>query len=832
MPKRGKAAAAVLMALILCMIGPAALATMHTEVTSPALEMTAEVGYDGMITYGKAIPIRVRVANHGEDFEGRLGVNAYVNHKNYDRYETPVVLPAGAEREFMLTPSVYARQPVFTVEITRDGETVCAVNAEADRAANPNAMLIGVLSSRARNLNNLNIDHENDILNRYELWQTVPLTADTFPEEENLLNTFGVLVLDDIDPEMLTERQQALLKGWLDKGRILLCGGGAAGARSVAYFSETTGLRVSGFTASDSVVAGLQRSVGRTESGNGTTVNLAEIEGGEPVAADAEGRGLVWRTEAGTGRIYTTAFEAGDEKLNADPLMHWYWQQLLVTLDQGVYSSALYSGGRETANAVAYAAGVTPIAAKSRLLPGLLIAAGVPILASLGWLALKKADRRQWMWGLLPLLAAAAVISLALLSGGAETNRPMAVITENLVQSGNGMIRSYRGLNVAVPQYGRHSYATNGEKLQVSSYDYVELDEEEEAKNLEPTILRTCYVTGGENAVSAESVTAWEQVDMSCEAESSLQGRLEGSVWMEEDGLHGEIVNGTDHRLTGGLLLTPYGYASVPPMDPGAQAGVILAHSTVKDPVNPVLEDGCLYIGYMAGMYTTVYQACGGDDATEDTASLRTTMINNAVDQLRQETYGRNYYTIGEPAQFIFSAVPEGLPSPVLTVDGKPVEQTATMNMLTAELQYLEIGRSGIVFRPAGTDLPVRVETDENNMPAGEYKTSGTQVSYHSLTERPTFRFDLQNLRDVQLEKVQICMEEYYTRQARAYALNARTGEWDQVQSNEAIANPENYLDGEGKLYLQFRSDVQDQYMDVPTPMILIEGRVKQDAAD
>ena len=31
----------------------------------------------------------------------------------------------------------------------------------------------------------------------------------------------------------------------------------------------------------------------------------------------------------------------------------------------------------------------------------------------------------------------------------------------------------------------------------------------------------------------------------------------------------------------------------------------------------------------------------------------------------------------------------------------------------------------------------------------------------------------------------------------------------------------------EGKLYIQFRSDVQDQYADIPTPGILIEGRVK-----
>ena len=94
MPRWGRAAAAVLMALILCLAASAACAAMHEEIVHPALEMEARVGYDGVITYGKAIPLRVRIMNHGEEFEGVLAVNAYVNKKEYDRFEVPVTLPA------------------------------------------------------------------------------------------------------------------------------------------------------------------------------------------------------------------------------------------------------------------------------------------------------------------------------------------------------------------------------------------------------------------------------------------------------------------------------------------------------------------------------------------------------------------------------------------------------------------------------------------------------------------------------------------------------------------------------------------------------------------
>lgn len=829
MPRWGRAAAAVLMALILCLAASAACAAMHEEIVHPALEMEARVGYDGVITYGKAIPLRVRIMNHGEDFEGVLAVNAYVNKKEYDRFEVPVTLPAGSEREYVLAPTTFARQEIFTAELTRDGETLCTVNAAADQVANPNAMLIGVLSTRPQNLSNLNIDRENDVLNRYELWQTIPLTPETFPEEETLMDAFGMLVTDDIDPETLSERQREALERWLRKGRILLCGGGAAGARCIAYFGGITGLRVTGFTASDSVPGSLEQSLGRAVTGTELTVSLAEMEGAAPLVADAEGRGLVWRTEAGPGRIYTMAFESGDAQLNAEQLMHWYWQQVLLTWDQGTYNAVLYSGGRETAAGVAYGTWVMPIKARSLILPGLLVAAGVLVLGSLCWLALKKADKRQWMWAVLPVLAAAATAGLVLLSGASETNRPMAVITENLVQGSGGAVRSYRGITAAAPEYGRHTYATDGEKLLVSSYDYVDYEEEEDGKRGGPTILRTCYRGGTANEVSAVSETPWQSVSMSCEADTALYGAVEGSVWMEEDGLHGEVVNGTDRRLVNGLLITSYGYASVPALAPGEKADLFLEHRKVANPGDPVFEEGGLYLNTILSTYSAVYQALGGEGdpyAEDDEKSLRSTMINNAVEQMRQEKNGRSY-SVGETAQFIFTAEPEGLPVPGLAVDGKVVEQTSSMSLLTAGMKYLEVGRSGVVFRPAGTDVPVRVETDENNRPAGEYKTAGAGISYHSLVEMPTFRFDLDSLQNVRLEKVQITMEEYYTRQARAYALNARTGEWDEVQINEAIENPENYLDAEGKLYLQFRSDTQDQYMDVPTPTILVEGRVK-----
>ena len=84
--------------LLLCLlagIAPGFAESMHTEVENPSLTAEVLLGYNGRITYGKAFPVRVTVRNTGEDLEGTLAVNAYVNQEKFDRFETEISVPAG-----------------------------------------------------------------------------------------------------------------------------------------------------------------------------------------------------------------------------------------------------------------------------------------------------------------------------------------------------------------------------------------------------------------------------------------------------------------------------------------------------------------------------------------------------------------------------------------------------------------------------------------------------------------------------------------------------------------------------------------------------------------
>ena len=818
--------------MLLCSL-PAAAETMHEEIGNDAVEMELFIGYDGAMTYGKVMPMRVMIRNFGDDFEGVLGINAYANTKEYDRYEKEVFLPAGSEREIRLPVTVYSRQKIFTAELVQDGRVVCAVNAEPSALINPSALMIGVLSTRPRNLKNLDIGRDNDVLARYEIWQTIPLTADTFPEEAGELNSFGMLVIDDIDPASLSQRQQEALGEWIRGGRILLCGGGAAAGRNTAFFGNDTGLKLEEVTTSDSILQGLEKLIGRSAGSKDTTAALAVYSGGKPLATDAEGRGLVYRTPVGNGRIYTAAFETGDSQLNRENLMGYFWQQLIVTRDQELYSTILYNSSDNYSSPAVNAAYALPVRAKSFLLPGMLVVLGMLVICCAAWWILKKKDRRQWMWIVLPAVSVLAVAAILLLSTGAETNKPMAVVSDNLVQTESGSIRNYSSISVASPDSGRHSYSLDGEKLHVQIYDYVDFDEEEEEKKREePDSLRTCYTAGGENTVTAESLTPWSQVNLNAEFPSQIRGRIDGSVWMEEDGLHGEIVNETDTGFEPGYVVTSYGFVSVPALAPGEKASILMTRRTFTDPKNPVYEDGGLY-AENPGLYSVANYATGYVDAYAKMSSeqalekeIASSMINNAADVLRRNR-GNWSYGSYESALFLYCARPANEAGRTLKVDGVPVDRQTGVAMMTADLPFTAVGRTGVVFRSAGTDIPDRVETDDNLMPTDTKTQSGKQVYYFSLTETPTFLYTLDGMDGVKVEKLEVLIDVYYVNQCRAYALNAEKHEWEEISLNTAIPNPERYLDGEGRLYLQFRSDSQDMYADIPLPLINLEGRLE-----
>ena len=804
----------------------AAADTMHKEVENASLEVEAELGYSGVMTYGKPFPVRIRIRNDGEDLEGKIAVNAYANTRQYDRFEMEISVPAGAEKTYVLPVTAEARQDIFTVEILRGEEVICAVNAKPGTVVNPNDMLIGVLSTRPRALAYLDIDVDNDTLSRYEYWKTVALTPESFPDNRELLSAFGMIVLDDVNPGLLTETQQAVLRSWIMDGHILLSGGGAAAARNTAFLSDMTGLRTESITTSDSVLEALEALAGIQQSGKHPEIALAVITGAEPLASDRRANALVFRTEAGNGRIYTMAFEAGDDALNTNRLMHSFWQKLMVDRENSAYYSLLNYNNYSPATV--NASWMLPVKVTGPLVPALLIAAAVPVLACVCWFVLKKKDKSRWMWGILPVLALAAAAAICVLAGGSAQNRPMTVTAVNLVQDRDGKTNRYTGVDLAVPRSGQHTVAMDGTTLKKQeSYEYYYYDEEEEAT--EPVDLRTVIYRGAQDRVVTSTEQTWEIMSLEEHGQTDLGGRVDAEIWMEADGLHGTILNGTAFTLKEGMVMTTFGYVWISALQPGESTDFTLIEkqANVNGGSADVFESGAMYRS-APGFYTLMDAAAGqqrknGNNRIEALNS----MMNNALEQLNANTGGKfSVYSESGMSAYVYFAEPEGFRPGEIRVDGEPVSTHEEIILLTTEMKYLAIGKTGMVFHAPGMTPAVPVEIDLSGMPTTrEVNTAGRY--YYTLNETPTFRFTITDVEKIDVTRLSIGMDKWYADQAHFYLLNALTKTWVRITPNQAVKNPEQYLDKDGSLYCQLRNAGYDTYMDVPAPTLSLEGGLK-----
>ena len=195
------------------------------------LSLKAQIGYDGLITYLRTMPLTVLVENQGRDFSGAIAVNLHVSNRYYDRYEFPISVASGAAKQVVLPLVLTMRQESYTVELVDEaGVVVMSTETRSSQVVDTSVMFVGVLSEGDSRLSYMNISNRATPGLGYEAWQTVALNAQTFPENGELLSAFQILVFDGVDARTLTDGQQAALRAWLEDGGIVIVGGGAQAA--------------------------------------------------------------------------------------------------------------------------------------------------------------------------------------------------------------------------------------------------------------------------------------------------------------------------------------------------------------------------------------------------------------------------------------------------------------------------------------------------------------------------------------------------------------------------------------------------------------------------
>ena len=809
---------------------------------SAALE--AEMGYGGAVTYVRTLPVRVRLTNTGADASGMLVMDVNRGDNQFDRYQMPLSIAAGSTLEATLPVVLTQRQKTYTVSWMVDDQTVAQREITPAQVIAPSGFIVGTLGAQAQDFAYMNISKGSDPLSRGEYWTAVPLDEAVFPSDVEGLRFFDMLAVDGFDMSALSDQQRGVLDLWIKEGGIVLVGGGAGAAAAFPYFEQYTGISAGKLADGGDISSVLLKAFGTAGTPLGQSVMTVELEGASGHAVGEEP--LIDTTRVEEGYVLTAAFALAEKPLSGWLGKNVVWQRMLIANTQGRYKAVMQSRqnnsylSRDTAYADSNVTQRIGVPGDGALVLPLVILGLFVLLAGFGsyWL-LKRLDRREWMWAVVPALAAAASLALWGASEGLSLNDPIAVYYTVVKVDENGVADSYSAVTAAQAERGPLTVSAGNGEVDIASYASYYVNSNSAPQD-SAAQLRLTSTYGQDTSVTFPGQGTWNESYsfLVRDAVTEDMSGVHGSCRWEGDSLLCTVTNGSLIPLYDGVVLTDRGFAAVGELLPGQSATVTLKPDLQRAPGQPSrtdpVRDGVLLTGADLNSYSVydfIERYAALDERRMTAGEYNEAYLRRAL--MNQRNYGM------DGAMFLFVGFSDELAELDLSINDQPVSRTARRGVVQVDLSYDPVAEDGSVRFLRGQLPAYEAAAEGEGRPVRGEMLSRDRYRSFALITSPIFAFDVSAIpKGFELTGMDIAGRyAYYSYKVTLY--DPATGEWKEFKTYTmdpstgvgtaqcVLPELEAYVT-DGYLYARFETyGTVESYNEVDSPALTIEGWVK-----
>ena len=502
---------------------------MSAEAAGPSITIHSEQGFDGKYKQESGTLLTVTMKNNGDAFSGAMLIQFSPGYGDQPSKLQKVELPAGSEKIYSVALPASSQKITLYEGDWRDGREVSykETNKTGSSAIDPEKKVFGVMSENYDRLKQLRIMPSGTS-------EMLKIKQDRVPASAEGLALFDYILIDEYDVSALKKEQQEALAGWVSNGGILVAGGTPdARLRYGALYSllpfmperessvQTDFLKLSEKTKLPS--GELPVFTGRLSEGAAALARSGNL----PVAAEKR---------HGRGTVIQTGFSLGDEPLASWP-EYGAWFEELVNKSQAVPMAATNTSAfnDQLQYEVSEINELFPSAGFSVggliLLAVLYLAAVVPVL----YLILKKLDKREHAWWLVPAISIAASAVIFTIGARDRIGSPQV----------NGMgVYMQEGDNL----YGIHAASllsnTGGDyslTFKKGTFQAVPAQTEQGMKN--PLNLPVIEDKLKETAVHFPNVEYWSGRSVYGKAALKTEGAFDADLMLNKNSLTGTIVN-------------------------------------------------------------------------------------------------------------------------------------------------------------------------------------------------------------------------------------------------------------------------------------------------
>ncbi|WP_391208249.1 hypothetical protein [Psychrobacillus sp. L4] len=396
---------------------------------APNLQVKATAGFNGKAKYGEGLPITITVENKGDAFSGDIVLDISESYNLGNAQAIPFEIGAGETKTIQIAASgltedyMYQGSNVQLIHFYqggwKKGKSIDYQGTKNLRASflDPATIFYFTLTNSADRLKVLSQIKQKNQVNA-EVVHVAQLSNFTLPSEAKAWQMADYIIIDEFVLADLAEKQQQALLDYVSMGGVIVIGASDNTTAELGKLGEFLPLtlqtgtqsldpkKVSAFTAKNLL-------------SNDLKVYNASLNEGATQIFGLDGTILAAKKQIGSGTIIQTTFSLGDEPLAKDPV----YGDLLSTILQYVKvqnPSNMY--GYNGKDQLVYELGNTnslfnSFKVSTPLMIGIVVVYMI-LVGPLLYFVLKRKDKREYAWGIIPLTA--IIASAAIFGYGAK----------------------------------------------------------------------------------------------------------------------------------------------------------------------------------------------------------------------------------------------------------------------------------------------------------------------------------------------------------------------------------------------------------------------------
>ena len=505
-------------------------------------DLTISYGIDGKYKAQKYMPVTVQINNLEQDFNGEVEVRVTSDSNGgYDAYCKEVSASKGENISVTIPVKFLEGNNTGTVCIIENGKVLYEEKLliSSGRISDGNAFT-GLLSDDPTALGYLgNITYFDSNYSNTGKMNCVNLTEDMLDENGLNIDGLDVIIINNYNMANLSDNQYNSLNNWVNSGGTLLIGAGGNESKTINNINKSFLNITSNGTSEQNVKTG-------SESLN---LILSQITLEDSVVTvNSNENELVYSLDRGAGKILITTFDLGLEPfISSNDAVIMLQDMLKGTFDkiyEGNYQGGYYSASYEVSNLL----GNIPVDnTVSTLTLGIVLGVYAILVGIVIYLILKKMEKRDLIWGLIPITAIVFTVMIYFL--GSKTKiKDVIVNSTNIIsvdEGGKGEINSYIG--IASKNKGNIKIEKEEDlKMQYISDDYYYYGE----KNYNGKTLRvkTTYTNDNSYFTVANNNVA-EVNKFKISGKEIVMPKVENTLSIKDGKLEGTIKNNLDSDI-------------------------------------------------------------------------------------------------------------------------------------------------------------------------------------------------------------------------------------------------------------------------------------------